>query len=199
MKSFYVSTLFVFFAITGCEAKRESNIQDTRSAIQIQEFKEIVESNDGNKQKKLFEQMQKSAENKDASAQNLLGVVYENGFLGQNEDIERAINWYKKSANNGSGIAENNIGNLYYRGQGLEKNDELAYKFYKKSMEKNTPEAINSIGLMYFNGSFVTADKKQACDYFKKSADLGYYLGESNVANCYLNGWNGSIDKNKYF
>nr|WP_010591545.1 hypothetical protein [Acinetobacter bereziniae] len=51
MKFLYVLSLFAFFTITGCEAKRESGVQGIKSAINIQEFKEIVESSDEIKQK----------------------------------------------------------------------------------------------------------------------------------------------------
>ena len=149
MKFSLVVSLFISFIISGCEAKSENYSQE-KDKMQLLEFKEIADGNDEIKQKSLFQKIQKNAENGDSTAQNLLGVVYENGYLGQNEDIENAITWYKKSAENGNGIAENNIGNLYYRGQGVEKNDELAYEFYNKSMQKKVPEAINSIGLMYF-------------------------------------------------
>src|SRR5690554_1254819 len=186
--------LILALSLTGCEAKESSNTSIKTSVIEIQEFKNIVENGDQQQQQQLFEQIETNANKDDAVSQNLLGVIYENGYLNQSEDIEKAIVWYGKSAKQGNGIAENNIGNLYYRGQGVEKNDEIAYQYYKRAVQKNIPEAVNSIGLMYFNGSYVSADKQTACEYFKKAADLENHLGESNVANCYLNGWNGPVD-----
>ena len=140
--------LILALSLTGCEAKDSSNTSIKTSVIEIQEFKNIVENGDQQQQQQLFEQIETNANKDDAVSQNLLGVIYENGYLNQSEDIEKAIVWYGKSAKQGNGIAENNIGNLYYRGQGVEKNDEIAYQYYKRAVQKNI---LNKSASIYNN------------------------------------------------
>ncbi|WP_228270643.1 tetratricopeptide repeat protein, partial [Acinetobacter colistiniresistens] len=47
--------------------------------------------------------------------------------------------------------------------------------------------------------AFIYVRIKKACEYYEKSADLGYYPAQSNLANCYSNGWNGPVNQKNFF
>ena len=58
------------------------------------------------------------AEQGNASAQNNLGILYENG-QGVSQDYAEAVKWYRLAAEQGNATAQSNLGVLYYNGQGV--------------------------------------------------------------------------------
>src|SRR5262249_40045795 len=62
--------------------------------------------------------LQSAAEEEFAPAQTALGTVYELGTLGS-ADIQRAIHWYTKAANQGDWIAQFSLGRIYFYGFGV--------------------------------------------------------------------------------
>ena len=67
------------------------------------------------------------AEKGDASAQNNLGVAYQNG-QGLVKDDAEAVKWYRKAAEQGLALAQYNLGFVYYNGQGVPKDYAEAVK-----------------------------------------------------------------------
>src|SRR5204863_524546 len=55
---------------------------------------------------------------KERSAQNNLGVLYENGE-GTKKDLKMAFYWYNKAAENGSKVSLYNLGRCYEGGIGI--------------------------------------------------------------------------------
>ena len=53
----------------------------------------------------------------DASTQNELGICYGNG-KGVTKDLNEAIKWYRKVADQGHAEAQNKVGNYYFFGWG---------------------------------------------------------------------------------
>lgn len=187
-------------SLTGCDVKANKvNGEDQGVNLDLSKIDNVVKSKDNNEKIKYFNALLVKAENNDPVAQNLVGVVFENGYLNQNKDIKKSIYWYEKAIKNNNGVAENNMGSLYAHGNGVKQDYEKAYSYYKGAMSKNVPEAINSIGFMYFNGFYFEKDLKKACEYYEKSANFDYGLGAANTANCYFEGWGGVKDKHKYF
>ena len=60
----------------------------------------------------------------------LLGVSYEKQC-----DYNKAIDYYKKAANNGNIDAISHLGNLYYLGSIIQKDYQEAYKWYTQLFE----------------------------------------------------------------
>jgi hypothetical protein len=58
------------------------------------------------------------AENGDASAQNELGRMYEDGKGVPKNDAE-AVRWYRKAAEQGDALAQISLGFRYYNGEGI--------------------------------------------------------------------------------
>ena len=59
-----------------------------------------------------------AAEQGRASAQNNLGVMYENG-LGIPQDETEAVRWYRLAADQGLADAQHNLGDMYADGRGV--------------------------------------------------------------------------------
>jgi len=197
---YFVFLSILLVSLTGCDVQANKVSGESQGVnLDLSKIDNVVTSKDNNEKIKYFNALLVKAENNDPVAQNLVGVVFENGYFNQEKDVKKAIYWYNKAIDNNNGLAENNMGSLYAHGNGVKQDYKKAYEYYESAMKKNIPESINSIGFMYFNGFYFRQDYKKACEYYKKSADLGYYPAQSNLANCYSNGWNGPVNQDKFF
>ena len=61
------------------------------------------------------------------------------------------MKWYRKAAEQGDAKAQNNLGVVYDRGEGVPQDDAEAVKWYRKAAEQGMPGAVQP-GLMYANG-----------------------------------------------
>lgn len=66
------------------------------------------------------------------------------------------------------------LGVLYYTGNGVPQNYPEAISWYKKAAEKGNPEAMYKLGLIYFVGKVVTQNNTEAYNWFKKAAEKGH-------------------------
>ena len=60
-----------------------------------------------------------------------------------------AIKWYRLSAEQGNAHAQNNLGVMYEKGQGVPQNDAEALKWFRKSAEQSNAVAQKNLGFMY--------------------------------------------------
>lgn len=66
-------------------------------------------------------------------AQHDLAVMIEHG-LGCEKDLKQAIEWYKRSADSGYALAENNLGAIYELGhEGVERDELKALELYERA------------------------------------------------------------------
>ena len=111
-----------------------------------------------------------------------------------NNNYPDAEYWFKKAAKKKDSDAMNDLGDMYYYGNGVQKNYNEALHWYKLSSEseKSTfslnASAINSIGNMYFKGTGVQQDFQKALDYYQKAATQGWNYAFVNLGNMYLEG-----------
>ena len=52
----------------------------------------------------------------------LMGTAYDEG-LGRTENAETAVEWYRRAADLGHGLARHNLGNIYFEGRGVAQSD----------------------------------------------------------------------------
>jgi len=82
-----------------------------------------------------------AAENGDVDAQTQQGVIYANGTLGFNKDINAAVKLWKEAAEKGHIIAQRNLGAAYLMGDVTGTRDfEKARFWLKKAAEKDNDE-----------------------------------------------------------
>ena len=74
-------------------------------------------------------EVQRLAEQGDASAQYNLGVMYNNG-RGVPEDEAEAVKWYRLAASQGYATAQYNLGVMYDNGDGVPEDDVQAYAWF---------------------------------------------------------------------
>lgn len=94
-----------------------------------------------NDEPKAIEWIQRAARDGDASAQNMLGTLYELG-RGIPKSDATAFAWYKKAADQGDAIAQQHVGYMYAVGKGVLRNDIQAYLWLTQAAQKNPAEAL---------------------------------------------------------
>lgn len=68
----------------------------------------------------------------------VLGLRYEDGGFGEThvaKDMEQAVRWYKKAADQGEPYAQYRLGGCYANGAGVAKDIEQAVQWYKKAAD----------------------------------------------------------------
>lgn len=95
-----------------------------------------------------------------------------------------AKRFFEKAVSKGDGDAIYNLGLMYYKGLGVEKNPIKAVEYIKRAADKNIYNAIYDLGALYYNGEAgVKQDYEKAEFYFKKLPEdnkfnkANYFLG----------------------
>src|SRR5215467_7290177 len=100
--------------------------------------------------------LQQKASAGDAQTQLLLGMLYQDGCGVVKRDSTLELNWYHKAADQGSSLAENQIGSYYDNGAG--NNQAEGFRWYRQAAEHGDAVAENNVGGMYAEGAGVQQD-----------------------------------------
>jgi TPR repeat protein len=99
-----------------------------------------------------------------------------------------AVQWYRKSAEQGYPAAQNSLGYAYEWGQGIETNLRLAVQWYRKAADQNFAQAQNNLGTMYYLGKGVDYDEQTALHWYQKAAEQGHATAQRNLGVMYSKG-----------
>ena len=94
-----------------------------------------------------FNQMQRLANQGDATAQHNLGVMYTKGS-GVRQDYAKAAQWFEKSANQGDALAQYNLGLMYENGAGVRQNIATAKEWFGKSCDNGDQDGCDSYRIL---------------------------------------------------
>lgn len=103
-------------------------------------------------------------------------------------DIEKAVYWYRKAAEQGYAEAQNSLGICYRNGDGVEYNSELGVYWYRKAANQGHADAQCNLGQCYYFGITVEKDEQQAVYWYRKAANQGHAFAQYNLGECYLYG-----------
>lgn len=134
---------------------------------------------------KAFPLLLNSAKAGNSEAQFVLGLCYRNG-KGVPIDLDKAITWYTKAAEQNIVGAQHNLGNLYRYSD--KKNPKKAVHWYRKAAEQGLDRAQYSLGLVYSKGDGVPQNPKEAARWFKKAAEQDYMNAQYSLAIRYDDG-----------
>lgn len=115
------------------------------------------------------------ADNNESHAQNRLGEMYEFG-QGVDRDLNQAVLWYQKAANQGLIVAQHNMGRSYNFGTGVAQNYSNAEVWYLKAAEQGHTDAMFFLGTLYSNkhGNETAVDQNiTAYAWMHNAAELG--------------------------
>lgn len=109
------------------------------------------------------------AEQGDASAQVLMGLLYATG-RGVPPDGRAAMQWFRSAAKQGNATAQLQIGTMYYDGKTVPQDDSEAARWYQRAAENGNPEAQYNLGVMFQTGVGMPQDNVLAHMWFNLAA-----------------------------
>ena len=95
--------------------------------------------------------------------------------------------WYDLTIK-GAATAQINLGNMYYSGEGVTKDNVKAMEWYRKAAAQGNTTAQNSLGSMYYSGEGVTKDNVKAVEWWSKAAAQGNTTAQNNLGGMYYSG-----------
>jgi len=116
--------------------------------------------------------LRKSAEEGDASAQNRLGLLYDEG-VGVPQDYRQAKEWFEKAAKQGHIGAQTNLGTLYLQGEGAPQSAQMALFWFSRAAEQGDVLAFAKLGWIYAQGRGMLQDFIQAYMWYNLAATNG--------------------------
>ena len=97
-------------------------------------------------------------------------------------DHTTALREFRVAAEQGYGGAQNNLGNMYDKGQGVPQDYVQAVKWYRMAAEQGLAYAQFNLGFMYSKGQGVPQDYVQAVKWYRMAAEQGDADAQFNLA-----------------
>lgn len=144
-----------------------------------------------------FQKTLKKAEDGDLEAQLKVASAYLEGLEGVSVDAAKGANWYQKAALQGSPKAQNNLGDLYQKGEGVTEDHARAVELYAKAAEAGLAEAQSNLARMYAKGLGVKKDENLAMEWWSKAAAQNHVGAMRNIGVMYYNGYGVKVDFEK--
>lgn len=139
-------------------------------------------------------------------ARNILGILYVEGKVfslrnllldifgfckgkGVKYDLNKAVDLFRRSADEDDPYAQSNLGYMYMNGFGVDQDYNKALDLFRKTEVKDLSLAQCNLGLMYMNGWGVNQDYGVAIYLFRKAEAQGVDFAQFNLGLMYMNGW----------
>lgn len=87
--------------------------------------------------------------------------------------MSEAAKYFKRAADLGDAMGQNNLGVCYLKGYGVYQDQSEAVRWFLKSANQGFGEAQNNLGVCYRDGTGVSASKMEASKWFHKAAAQG--------------------------
>lgn len=119
--------------------------------------------------------IQRAADAGSAEGQHRLALVFITGDAGQARDPARAVELFAKAAAQGHRRAQLNLGTLYLRGQGVQRDLIQARAWLEQAAMDGDVYATYALGrAMSESAPPVSADSTRAADLFRRAAEKGH-------------------------
>ena len=117
--------------------------------------------------------LQKAAASGDPEAQFELARLYEQG-VGVEQNVDKALEMYRKSADNNFADAINDLGFLHFQGGlGIIRDPKKAIKFFERAAELRHPEAMFNIAALIDDGMVPNRTPEDAARFLYESLRSG--------------------------
>ena len=159
--------------------------KDYKTRASIDEIREILHPNfrflfvaysDKTKEDRFeskFERYMFMAEDGISYAQNIVGLMYEEGLEVQ-KDLGEAFKWYRLSVEQGLPKAQFNLALCYKMAKGCEQSYTKSIELFSKAADQEHNRSFYHLADMYEKGLGVEVDMKKANELYKQSALYGY-------------------------
>jgi TPR repeat protein len=104
-------------------------------------------------------------------AQNMRGFIHL--LDGENFDLEAAVPWFAKAAEQGDAAAQYNLGCSYFWGIGVKKDEAQALHYFKLSSDQDFFPAHAVLGFCAYTATPRTEDLSHAIDLLRRAAEKG--------------------------
>lgn len=161
--------LFIIFYLAACAqippesttklAEREGTVEEARAA------------SSAGKYEKARRILLPKAKQGDAAAQNILGVLYRNGW-GVKTDYSEALGWFHKAAAQQHPAGQIWLGLLYLNGWGVKRDVTEAVKWLRLAADQEVPEAQYQLGIIYAEGKDGAPDAVSAIMWLRRAAAM---------------------------
>ena len=163
----------------------------------------------------LFNEKLQEAKQGDSNAQFDVASMYQNG-RGVTPDLNKAIEWYKKSAaqknqkavsrlkiheaneerfkkvlalaDKGNAESQYKLGKMYTEGAGVSINHDKASAAFENAAKQGYAKAEYKLGLNYYEGTGVNRNRKAACKWFKAAAEQNHPASQYYLGKMYASG-----------
>ncbi len=89
-------------------------------------------------------------------------------------DYATALREFRPLAEQGYAGAQNNLGVMYGKGQGVPQDYAEAVKWYRRAAEQGLAQAQTNLGVMHFTGRGLPLDYEEAVKWWLKAAAQGH-------------------------
>ena len=114
--------------------------------------------------------MEKSAELGNEHAVHMLGVIYRDYSDQVSLNYEKSFDYFLRGAKLGFGPSQNNLGWMYYKGEGTQKNISEAIYWLTKAVDQGEVFAYGSLGTVRLEGNGFIQDDVETYKLFKLAA-----------------------------
>jgi hypothetical protein len=131
----------------------------------------------------------------DVVAQSHLGLRYQCGDNGVNQDNSKAIYWFEQAAKQDNADAYIFLARIYsdLDFEGFDQNKSNSYykkaaELYKKMAEDGDMYAQGMLANLYSDGNGVDEDQEAAAFWYERAAEQGEEFAQFKIGSCYENG-----------
>lgn len=153
--------------------------------------------NDGNVRQalKYFTFVAEKEDN--CSAQYNVGILYRDGGKGVAKNPQKAVEWFRKAAEQGYSNAQDELGKCYARGTGIPKDMTKAVEWFAKSAEQGNMEGQNDLAKCYLTGDGIAKDERKAVELWQGIAEQNHIDAQFYLGLAYANEDSGLYDMSK--
>lgn len=124
------------------------------------------------------------AEKGNARAQLNLGKFYRLVGVNGKPDLNLALSWLTKAANQNEAEAQESLGDMYEQGEGVKKNISEATKWYEKAANNGDTFSQNRLGNIFYQKKAF----KESFNWYLKAANQGHADSMVSVGNMHKEG-----------
>ncbi|HWA89801.1 MAG TPA: tetratricopeptide repeat protein [Rhizomicrobium sp.] len=104
-------------------------------------------------------------------------------------DYAQALTSFREAADQGSPLAEDALGMMYDKGEGVERDSVASFVWFRKAAEAGDASGQYYVAVAYDEGRGVAQSYSTAAEWFRKAADQGNADAEASLANYYALGF----------
>ena len=132
----------------------------------------------------------------DCMCEMALLCISEDSTYKEVHNPQRAVELLKRASRHGSGAAYFLLGNWYYNGENLPKDDKKAFENWEKGAYLKNDDAASNLAYAYIEGIGCEKDEKKGIEIYKQAIDNGSGFSAYKLSYCYRFGiWGVEKDK----